>query len=122
MTKEEAIVILQEKYRECKSFYDLAAHPEEVYPGTTKFLFAIELALSALRPINRVQVEKVWRGEWIGMTDDNGCTWFECSRCEYDLDSLEEPGHFCPNCGAAMTDEAVQIVTERLEELYDTDN
>lgn len=64
-------------------------------------------------------VASIRKGEWISMTDDDGCTWFECSRCEYDLDSLEETGHFCPNCGAPMTDEAVQIVMERLGVLYD---
>ena len=68
--------------------------------------------------INREQVEKVCRGEWIGMTDDDGFTWYECSRCEHDLDSLEVPNHFCPACGAPMTDEAVDMVMERVEAQY----
>ena len=76
-------------------------------------------SISALRPARREQVEKVWRGKWIGMTDDDGCTWYECSRCEHDLDSLEEPNHFCPACGAPMTGEAVQMVMERLEAMKD---
>ena len=83
---------------------------------------AIELErvkIAALRPITREQVEKVWRGEWVGMTDDDGCTWYECSRCEYGLDSLEDPNHFCSACGAPMTDEAVEIIMERLEEMYE---
>ena len=75
--------------------------------------------IAALRPVSREQVEKVWRGEWIGMTDDDGYTWYECSRCEYGLDSLESPNHFCPACGAPMTDEAVEMVIERLGMLYD---
>ena len=116
MTREEAITYLQEKYDYCKSFYDLAAHPEEVYPEMTKYLQALQIALSALRPVSREQMEKM-RGEWIGMTDDDGCTWYECSRCEYDLDNVEDPNHFCPSCGAPMTDEAVDMVMERLEEL-----
>ena len=69
--------------------------------------------------ITREQVENVWKGEWIGMTDDDGCIWYECSRCEHDLDSLEDPNHFCPACGAPMTDEAVDMVMERLEEMKD---
>ena len=76
-------------------------------------------ARKALRPVSREQVEKVWRGKWIGMTDDDGCTWYECSRCEHDLDSLEEPNHFCPACGAAMTDEAMHMVMKRLEAMKD---
>ena len=72
-------------------------------------------ALKALRPVSREQVEKAWRGEWIGMTDNDGCTWQECSRCEHDLDSMEEAQNFCPACGAPMTDEAVDMVLTRLE-------
>ena len=72
-------------------------------------------ALKALRPVSREQVEKAWRGEWIGMTDNDGCTWQECSRCEHDLDSMEEAQNFCPACGAPMTDEAVEMVMKRLE-------
>ena len=75
----------------------------------------IDFIESALRPITREQVEKVWRGEWIGMTDDDGCTWQECSRCEHDLDSMEEAQNFCPACGAPMTDEAMEMVMERME-------
>ena len=71
-------------------------------------------AAAALTPPTQEQVNKAWRGEWVGMTDDDGCTWYECSRCEYDLDSLEEPNQFCPVCGAPMTDEAVEMVMERL--------
>lgn len=117
MTREEAITCLQEKYDFCKSFYDLAAHPEEDYPEMKKYLQALQIALSALRGPTRERVEKEWKGEWIGMTDDDGFTWYECSRCENDLDSLEEPNHFCPACGAPMTDEAVDMVMERMEAL-----
>lgn len=45
MTLEEAITILQEKYDYCKSFYDLAAHPEEDYPEMAKYLQALQIAL-----------------------------------------------------------------------------
>lgn len=52
MTPNEASTILQAKYSECKSFYDLSANPEEDYPGATKYLQAIEVALSALAPLS----------------------------------------------------------------------
>lgn len=104
MTREEAIKILQ--------------HLAEIIPSGD-YQEAFKMAASALRPVSREQVEKVWRGKWIGMTDDDGCTWYECSRCEHDLDSLEEPNHFCPACGAPMTDEAVEMVMERLEALHE---
>ena len=56
MTREEAITILQEKYDYCKSFYDLAAHPEEDYTEMAKYLQALKVALAALRPVSREQV------------------------------------------------------------------
>ena len=132
MTKEEAITYLQEKYDYCKSFYDLAAHPEEDYPEMTKYLQALQIALSSLRPITRERVEKI-RGEWIDIdgetvpVDKYGQTlgWAECSACGQYLTASDEypcTGHFCPNCGAPMTDEAVDMVMERLEALYGQEN
>ena len=76
----------------------------------------------------REQVEKVWRGEWLNFYNDFSAA--ECSTCGelYEVSPDEEPKkeyfgafksfyHFCPNCGKAMTDEAVQMVMERLEAL-----
>ena len=84
--------------------------------------------ISALKGPTREQVEKM-RGEWIDdgekvPVDENGCPkdWAKCSVCgEYLTASDEYPctGHFCPNCGAPMTDEAVDMVMERLEALYE---
>ena len=107
-----------------KSCKDRLEHLEKApshHYGKRQRQRAIELEkvkIEALRPITREQVEKM-RGEWIGMTDDDGCTWYECSRCEYDLDNVEDPNHFCPACGAPMTDKAVDMVMERLEALRD---
>ena len=118
MTREEAIALLNDQYETCKRIYDCSADQRKSYPNVPQFMEALGIALSALRPVSREQVEKVWRGEWIGMTDDDGFTWYECSRCEHDLDSLEVPNHFCPTCGAPMTDEAVDMMMERLEALH----
>lgn len=77
---------------------------------------AIDLAIAALRTPTREQVEKVWRGEWKPTESPymNECE--DCSVCGY-----RTPwGHgfrFCPACGAAQTDEAVETVMERLEAL-----
>ena len=113
MTREEAIEALQKFV----NGYEKNICGEAVRQNG--FVQAIKVVISALRPVSREQVEKEWKGEWIGMTDDDGCTWYECSRCEHDLDSLEDPNHFCPACGAPMTDEAVDMVMERLEALKD---
>ena len=129
MTREEAIEILQEKHDECKSFYDLAAYPEISYPETGKYILALRVAIAALRPVSRERVEKVWRGEWIGDNDEKVGTIegspiksSTCSACGNWLvgsDEYDCAGYFCPTCGSAMTDEAVQMVMGRLEALKD---
>lgn len=89
---------------------------------------ALSVALSALRPVSRERVEKVWRGEWIiGEPDGLGVP-IHCSRCGWGSDHADPRkwmnygGHiFCGYCGAPMTDEAVQMVMERLEVLHDKD-
>ena len=117
MTREEAITYLQEKYDYCKSFYDLAAHPEEVYPEMTKYLQALQIALSALRPVSREQVEKM-RGEWIIEDAGDGDRRKKCSLCNQPISGWWGRDRFCSNCGAPMTAEAVDMVMERLEALH----
>ena len=79
---------------------------------------ALSMAARALRPITREQVERVWRGEWIAYLDGEHIMperYYSCSKCG-------GRGHlskknFCDFCGAPMTDEAVDMVMERLEEM-----
>ena len=74
------------------------------------------MALFALRPVSRERVEKVWRGEWIHDINNR----YGCSKCmARETMSHKNLKPYCPNCGAAMTDEAVQMVMERLEALYE---
>ena len=76
-------------------------------------------ALTALRPVSREQVEKVWRGEWkpIERLWKYSHQW-QCSRCGQP--TLTDQKQFCDSCGAPMTDEAVDIIMRRLETLYET--
>ena len=103
MTRAEAIKILVRAQR------GLIATAFSEYEH--KMIETLEMAISALRGSTREQVEKAWRGEWIDCS--NG--WM-CSRCEHD-NTYAKP--FCPNCGAPMTDEAVDIVMARMEALKD---
>ena len=101
MTREEAIKSLQNiiEYWTYK--------PTEVE--------AAKMAIAALRPVSRERVEKV-------------------PRCEHCKDGKSFDGqvvimgnkgmfplNFCPRCGSPLTDEAVEMVMERLEVLNDAD-
>lgn len=113
MTREEAI----ERYEGIR--YTVAC-----FTGSKKDCDAVDMAFSTLRPVSREQVEKVWRGEWIiGEPDVLGVP-IHCSRCGWGSDHadqrkwMEYNGHlFCGHCGAPMTDEAVDMVMKRLEEM-----
>ena len=79
-----------------------------------------ESVLTALRPVSREQVEKVWKGEWTQGGYACGEHEWECSKChETEWRTSCSRLKFCPFCGAPMTDEAVQIVVERLEKMKD---
>lgn len=121
MTREEAIALLNEQYETCKRIYDCSADQRKSYPNVPQFMEALGMALSALRPVSREQVEKVWRGEWMAL-DECSNEGVYCKRCkkkvyriEYANEKMRSP--FCPACGAAQTDEAVEMVMERLEVL-----
>ena len=104
MTQEEAIKILEHLAKIVSS---------EDYQETFK------MAASALRLVSREQVEKVWRGEWISYLDGEHIMperYYSCSKCGDR--GYTSKRNFCDSCGAPMTDEAVQMVIERLEEMY----
>ena len=129
MTREEARIELQAM----KDTF------EEYEPGGSRCQMALKVALTALRPVSREQVEKVCKGEWIkrhkhrggfrrvkgidDMGEQHEVTIDE--RCEYDDLYCSKCGkqspdnflNFCGYCGAPMTDEAVEMVMERLRVL-----
>lgn len=76
--------------------------------------------------ISRERVAKVWRVEWKyhHTTETDHFAVVKCSRCGYEAFAISltvSEGNFCPYCGSPMTDEAVDIVMQRLEELYEED-
>ena len=116
MTREEAVKFAEHAVDmtdipEVKEFYRMAA--------------------AALTPPTQDQVEKMWRGEWEWYDEEVGSPlegterdWgWRCSKCKVVLpDDFDDPDNppamrFCQWCGAPMTDEAVQMVMERLEGL-----
>lgn len=126
MTREEAIRWLEETIQDTDTYWDSCSEALQKELDEQKEVFL--LALSALRPVSREQVEKVWRGKWIKELrqtyipveyDEQGevilhdFVVYHCSICGRE-NTKEEP--FC-NCGAPMTDEAVEMVMRRLEEM-----
>ena len=112
MTREEAIEIL-ENWKICH--YTPSREAAEVIISA---LNPLEI-ITALRPVSREWVEKVWRGEWITPTIIGGRAYNipHCSACNGVPCGTDEHTKFCAHCGASMTDEAVKIVMERLEEM-----
>lgn len=105
MTREDAIAEIK-YYMEHDSLADAPSNE------------ACQMAINAPRPVSREQVEKVWRGEWVGVPN-MGVYDTACSKCGYCPGIRFWDSDFCPNCGAPMTDEAVQMVMERMEVLKD---
>ena len=93
-------------------------------PGENDFLYRrrkemAEIALSALRPVSREQVEKVW-------SPCNFCAGakyitgevtavYPVSETHQQETLAEGDFDFCPVCGRPITDEAVQMVMERMD-------
>lgn len=130
MTREEAIEELERLLRH----WDDLENDKRCFWGYDEE--AVALALAALRPVSREQVEQM-RGEWVAKhrhrggfrratgVDDMGeqRTITIDERCEYDDRYCSKCGkqspdnflNFCGYCGAPMTDEAVEMVMERME-------
>lgn len=107
MTREEAIALLNEQYETCKRIYDCSADQRKSYPNVPQFMEALDLALTALRPVSREQVEKVFPG---------------CEKCRNQANwpSWIEKGFvYCPKCGTPLTSWAWEKQVERLEALKD---
>ena len=85
----------------------------------SKIIETLEFAAAALRPITREQVEKVWKGEWIIQQDEHREFTKKCPKCGFPISGWWGADKFCANCGAPMTDEAVDMVMERLEGMKD---
>ena len=123
MTREEAIAVLAESKRQNEVMRDnpstfwVSHQMADGVKNAERRIAALDMALTALRPVSREQVEKVWRGEWT--PGDSICP--ICEKNKFDgLDAdiwADWMPSFCPNCGAPMTDEAVEMVMERLEEM-----
>lgn len=131
MTREEAIVVLAESKRQNEVMRDnpstfWASHQmADGVKNAERRIAALDIALSALRPVSREQVEKVWPGCDFCNTADFGEFGFEITKhyakicCALGSWRFPEKEQFlfCPKCGKPLTDEAVETVMERINEM-----
>lgn len=134
MTREEAIAVLAESKRQNEVMRDnpstfWASHQmADGVKNAERRIAALDMALSALRPVSREQVEKVWRG-CRSCKGCRSCVYsihdlkdMPCKKCDPNAEGIVteyKPSNFCPVCGKPLTDEAVQMVMERVEALYE---
>ena len=124
MTREKAIALFEKQLTAAQVVLDSGFGSN---PGENNSLYRrrkemAEIALSALRPVSREQVEKVWSGCPYCKEDGEG---YVKKFGAYSIQNGElTTGHckpqkikFCPHCSRPLTDEAVQMVMERMDEL-----
>ena len=111
MTREEAIDILAESKRQNEVMRDnpstfwVSHQMADGVKNAERRIAALNLALSALRPVSREQVERLWPG---------------CDRCKAADTAIawERWGHqYCSQCGRPLTPEAWEDLRQRLEAL-----
>ena len=127
MTREEAIEYAESKKMRLEALVyndDCKYGNYAMYSGELSFVNA---ALSAIRPVSREQVEKVWAG-CRSCKSCRSCVFsinnlkdMPCKKCDTNAECVlteYKPSNFCPVCGKPLTDEAVEMVMERLEALH----
>lgn len=111
MTREEAIDILAESKRQNEVMRDnpstfwVSHQMADGVKNAERRIAALNLTLSALRPVSREQVERLWPG---------------CDRCKAADTAIawERWGHqYCSQCGRPLTPEAWEELRKRLEAL-----
>ena len=117
MTTKEAILQLQGVLND----WDSMQCGADDYPIWKKDVEALKIAIAALRSVSREQVEKVWSpcnfcagAKYItgGVT-----AVYPVSETHQQETLAEGDFDFCPVCGRPLADEAVEMVTERLEKI-----
>ena len=118
MTREEAIVYFESLLKRFEEMHETeTSYWGKVHTETT--IEAIRTALTALRPVSREQVEKVWPG--CEACKDAGLAIGEVQFYGPFEGPIDVSGnmHYCPNCGRPITPVARDRQGKRLEALKD---
>ena len=123
MTREEAIKFLKQ-YQGYEAMFPDGEKLKHAFDLTDE---TVDTLLSALRPVSREQVEKVFPG-CRSCKSCRSCVFsvhaikdMPCKKCDPNAEGVlteYKPSKFCPVCGKPLTDEAVDMVMERLEEMH----
>lgn len=113
MTREEAIVQIYGLKKYCEDMADSDESGSYVFDLDVQ---ALDLALSALRPVSREQIKKMKKEPVEGEYDELYAPTYKCPECGFENIGK---GNFCQNCGCLYTDEAVDMMMERLEAMKD---
>ena len=115
MTRAEAIKQIESLFEHCEA---MMTSDEPVWSQDCE---ALKVALFALRGPTREQVEKM-RGEIVETVEKGRMKRvFSCCGCDFTSLTCWITPKFCPSCGAPITDKAVDMVMERLEEVQNAD-
>ena len=110
MTREEALEELERLLRHWDliddGIYDISEHDEE----------AVEFAISALRGPTREQVERMFPGCDFCKKELDDYPYIVAHGDYSSSDTCYEPG-YCPICSRPLTDEAVDMMLKRMEEM-----
>ena len=118
MTREEAIVYFESLLKRFEEMHETeTSYWGKVHTETT--IEAIRTALTALQPVSREQVEKVWPG--CEACKDAGLAIGEVQFYGPFEGPIDVSGnmHYCPNCGRPITPLARDRQGKRLEALKD---
>ena len=118
MTREEAIVYFESLLKRFEEMHETeTSYWGKVHTETT--IEAIRTALTALQPVSREQVEKVWPG--CEACKDAGLAIGEVQFYGPFEGPIDVSGnmHYCPNCGRLITPVAKDRQGKRLETLKD---
>ena len=116
MTREEAIKAFEEIRENAQN--NLGAKWAHGCDGYYRDKIELaDVALSALRTPTREQVEKVWRGKWELVRRMAASIECKCPKCQRTVIFTGKPANFCEKCGSAMTNEALEMVMERINKM-----
>ena len=110
MTREEAIELV------CYGDWLNILMPHLGDDDINRLAEAMCIIGSALRPVSREQVEKMKKAPVEGEYDELYAPTYKCPECGFWSTGR---GNFCRICGCLHTDEAVEMVMERLEAMKD---